>query len=381
MLTIRSGSCTGAVLGCNDDIVAGAEQASRLTVTLAAGQTVAIVVEGYGTNSGSFVLNASAGGVDAGGAGGVDAGGADPCGGVTIDGRCASTTLLEYCSIATGGGSQARLERISCGAGERCAVTADGIATCQLAVTCREGDEQCVGTTQLRRCVGGAWVTQTCPRECLSTPIGDLCSPNVAVRSVTGRVTYVARGPNGATRPTDWSATTFIAPAQSFLILSTRQNVDGTASIVDATTSSIGNADGGRFSIRVPTIVTSSDYIIVVAAAGDGAGGLRYIVANPSFASPGLQAVGTRPQLHSVEVGLADEHLRPGRHAHDHRGHGIGRRTHLRLPAFRLSVRSRSVRGRRLAAGGVVSIRNFLGLWKVHVAKPYDALRLCNLSG
>nr|MBK7066951.1 hypothetical protein [Deltaproteobacteria bacterium] len=102
MLTIRSGSYTGAVLGCNDDIVAGAEQASRLTVTLAAGQTVAIVVEGYGTNSGSFVLNASAGGVDAGGAGGVDAGGADPCGGVTIDGRCASTTLLEYCSIATG---------------------------------------------------------------------------------------------------------------------------------------------------------------------------------------------------------------------------------------------------------------------------------------
>nr|MBK7066952.1 hypothetical protein [Deltaproteobacteria bacterium] len=41
--------------------------------------------------------------------------------------------------------------------------------------------------------------------------------------------------------------------------------------------------------------MTSSDYIIVVAAAGDGAGGLRYIVANPSFASPGLQAVGTRP--------------------------------------------------------------------------------------
>jgi hypothetical protein len=302
LLTLRSASCTGTALGCNDDIASGMT-ASRLSVALTAGQTVIVAVEGYGTNSGAFVLNVSAGGsVDAGtfvdvpraDAGGLEAGAVDPCGGVSIDGRCASASVVEYCSVPTSGGSPT-LERFSCGTGERCALNSDGIATCLFTATCREGDEQCLGATQLRRCVGGSWVTQTCPRECLSSPLGDFCSANVAVRSVMGRVMYIARGPNSTTRPTDWSTSTFTVPAQSMLVLSLRVNADGSQSVFDATTTSLGNVDGGRFSLRVPTIATSSDSILAMAIAGDGSGGLRYVVANPGFTATGERPTSATP--------------------------------------------------------------------------------------
>lgn len=293
VLTVRSGSCTGTALACNDDI-GGGVQASQVSVTLGAGQTVILAVEGYGASQGTFVLNVSAGGItDAGGP--PDVGVTDPCSGVSVDGRCASATQVEYCNIPTEGTGRPTLERVSCGAGERCALSIDGIATCQLVVACREGDEQCLGATQLRRCVGGAWLTQTCARECIGSPIGDFCTPNTSVRTVTGRVIYVARGPNSTTRPTDWTTSTFTASAQSFLVVSTRQNPDGTTSFFDATTTSIGNVDGGRFSIRVPVTTTSTDHISVIAAAGDGAGGLRYLVANPTFPSAGEQSTIATP--------------------------------------------------------------------------------------
>ncbi len=299
VLTLRSGSCTGPSLGCNDDIVNGTVQASTLTLTLSAGQTVLVAIDGFGGASGTFVLNVSAGG-------GSDAGPppdvapVDPCGGVTIDGRCANATTVEYCNIPTEGTGVPTLERVTCGAGERCALSIDGIATCQLTAPCREGAEQCIGATQLRRCVGGAWVTNACPRECIGSPVGDFCAADLSVRPVTGRVTYVARAPNSTTRPTDWSTSTFSAFAQAFLVVSVHQYADGTIGYLDATVTSVGTVDGGRFSLRVPTLATSADHIIVLAAAGDGVGGLRYVVATPQFATAGQQRTAARPPMPQI---------------------------------------------------------------------------------
>jgi hypothetical protein len=48
-------SCGGLELGCNDD--AGGTVQSRVQAPLTAGQTVIIVVDGYGAATGDFVLN------------------------------------------------------------------------------------------------------------------------------------------------------------------------------------------------------------------------------------------------------------------------------------------------------------------------------------
>src|SRR5438876_1000219 len=60
VLYLRSGSCvSGAEVQCNDDACTNATglfRASRLTPTVAAGQTYFIVVDGYGGAQGSFSL-------------------------------------------------------------------------------------------------------------------------------------------------------------------------------------------------------------------------------------------------------------------------------------------------------------------------------------
>lgn len=289
LLYVRSNGCAGTELACNDDIVMGTNIASSVSINVFTGQALYLFVDGFdAAASGSYVVNVTPGMIttDA-GTPRVDVPTADPCAGVTVAGRCATPTSVEFCAVPSGFGDP-QLDRFSCASGERCVVGTTGYAECQLAVPCREGDEQCLGTS-LRRCVRGSWVTTACPRECISSPIGDFCSADIATRTVTGRVTYIARGPNDPSRPTDWSTTTFTSPAQSFLVLSVRQNTDGTQSGLDVVTTSTGNADGGRFSIRVPTVANSSDRIIVAAVAGDGRGGIRYLVASPGFSSSGMQ--------------------------------------------------------------------------------------------
>lgn len=54
LLEILAGECTGPSLGCNDD---GAMLSSLVQISLAQGQLVTIVVDGFGGNTGSFVLN------------------------------------------------------------------------------------------------------------------------------------------------------------------------------------------------------------------------------------------------------------------------------------------------------------------------------------
>jgi hypothetical protein len=62
VLYVRSGACGGAELGCNDD-TSGCATASNsyhgsvLSLTVVAGQTYIIVVDGYNGRNGSFTLN------------------------------------------------------------------------------------------------------------------------------------------------------------------------------------------------------------------------------------------------------------------------------------------------------------------------------------
>lgn len=292
VLTVRSFSCTGPSLGCSDDITAGMVTASRVSVALVAGQPVIVAIEGYDSASGDFVLNVALG------SSGADAGAdvpapVDPCAGVSTRGRCATTTRVEYCEAATG--TTPSLSGYDCAAGERCSLGADGYAQCSPIATCREGVVECLGATQIRRCTGGVWRTTSCPRECISTPIGDLCGADIATRIVTGSVAYDARRPNDPMRPTDWATTTFRATAQGFLVVSVRAEASGTVSWYDVTTTSLGTSDGGRFSIRVPTVATSSDRIVVIAAAGDALGNVTYVVADPGFATVAMQRTITPP--------------------------------------------------------------------------------------
>lgn len=58
VLSVLDG-CGGATLGCSDDTVPGAIQQSTVTVDLVVGQTVIVVVDGWGAASrydGDYVL-------------------------------------------------------------------------------------------------------------------------------------------------------------------------------------------------------------------------------------------------------------------------------------------------------------------------------------
>ncbi len=56
ILHVHSGSCGGAEIACNDDSSMGTD--SEVSVQLAAGQTVVIMVDGYGSSSeGPFTLH------------------------------------------------------------------------------------------------------------------------------------------------------------------------------------------------------------------------------------------------------------------------------------------------------------------------------------
>src|SRR5204863_3606347 len=59
ILYMRSGTCTGAEVACNDDSCAnstGLARASKITPTVTAGVAYYIVVDGYGGAAGTFAL-------------------------------------------------------------------------------------------------------------------------------------------------------------------------------------------------------------------------------------------------------------------------------------------------------------------------------------
>src|SRR6185295_3559204 len=143
---------------------------------------------------------------------------------------------------------------IFCKDDEACTV-ASGQARCEVVATCREDDQQCFGTSSLRTCVNGNWVTSTCPRGCLATPLGDFCGLDETTHLVSATLVYEVRGPNDAL--TGWGPLE-LANAQGFLALSARFLPDGRLIPVDATYTTQG-ATGGRFSLLVPSSPKSND--------------------------------------------------------------------------------------------------------------------------
>ena len=57
VLYVLAGGCSGTTLACNDDALG---VLSSVTLALSAGQTVAVVIDGFGASQGNFVLNVSA---------------------------------------------------------------------------------------------------------------------------------------------------------------------------------------------------------------------------------------------------------------------------------------------------------------------------------
>ena len=56
VLSVRLGTCSGQQLACNDDIQPGVIAQSRVNISLSAGQSIIIIVEGFGTATGNFIL-------------------------------------------------------------------------------------------------------------------------------------------------------------------------------------------------------------------------------------------------------------------------------------------------------------------------------------
>lgn len=185
--------------------------------------------------------------------------GSDPCHGITASGMCATTTSVEFCVIPEGGDPFLQTE--ACGAGTDCAIV-DGLVECVPTTGCLNGTTECANATQIRTCVGGVFQTSTCPRQCLSTPLGAFCGLDAPTTTLTASVTYEARGPNA--NLTDWG-TIFDAAAQGFVVLSVRVLPDNSIVPIDATVTGESDADGGSFSVQVPLTPTAGDEIFVVA--------------------------------------------------------------------------------------------------------------------
>lgn len=286
ILTLRRASCLGTPIDCSDDI--GAVTTSRVTATLSSGQIISLSIDGFGGATGNFVLGISVGAPDAGSpdAFSLDASSADPCAMVPLGGRCVSTTTVEECAYASGGAGPNRVVRYSCFAGEQCQIDPARGAFCRRVATCLEGETQCLGPTQLRRCVSGAWVNEACPRECIESPLGAFCAANVPVRQLAGSLVYEYRGINHPMAPTNWSSSLSTARAQGFLVFSMRRTSAGITNVYDINRTALGTSDGGGFSIRVPASPTSQDVVEFYAMMGNESGKIEFAVASPELTTP-----------------------------------------------------------------------------------------------
>src|SRR5215510_2178841 len=235
---------------------------------------------------------------------------ADPCQGIGPEGVCVSTSRVEFCATATDGGST-ELMTYDCPAGEHCQDSASG-ASCVLTGQCLDGQAQCTSATMIQTCSGGAWVSSTCPAQCIASPIGDFCGISEATTAFTGTLKYEARGPN-ASPPTDWGAVQAV-PGRGFLVVVARFDAGGALQeIIDSKLTDEGNATPGAFTVQVPATATANDYILFLAAgtAPDPVSGsptIAFAIADPNLdasATPyGVPSVGANPRIWSWSLPL-----------------------------------------------------------------------------
>src|SRR6185295_10885484 len=96
---LRSGTCTGSQVSCNDDSCATAESsslASRITASVTAGQSYFIVVDGYSGASGAFALNVQPPTICGNGV----REGTEQCDGADL-GQCATGACTAQCTCAS----------------------------------------------------------------------------------------------------------------------------------------------------------------------------------------------------------------------------------------------------------------------------------------
>ncbi|WP_394835968.1 hypothetical protein LVJ94_03560 [Pendulispora rubella] len=197
----------------------------------------------------------------------------DACNGAPVDGRCVDAKTVESCGIPSEGGKP-RPQVTKCSDDEECRVDDKDVADCVLKVGCRTGDTACKGTGTLRTCKDGVWVDSPCSTTCVNTPIASTCrSSGITLVARKGRATFQRRKGNASR--TALEATPVEAPARGFLLTFQR----GTE-VISATTTS---ADDGSFTLDVPTTLEAGDVVRLAAVAGDDAGGIAYLVANPGF--------------------------------------------------------------------------------------------------
>lgn len=208
----------------------------------------------------------------------------DPCMGIPVGGVCSTSGSIDLCVQPELGDPY--LETFFCQPDELCAPTATG-AECVLAVECRENDTQCADASHLRVCVNGHWVTSSCPRQCLGTPLGDFCGLNESTRSLAATLQYQYRLPNDTL--TGWGPLQ-LWPARGFLVLSVRAFSDGTIVPIDAVFTS-GGAAAGQLSILVASTPQPGDLILVLAARPSGDQQLAFALADPRMV-PGTYPTG-----------------------------------------------------------------------------------------
>jgi hypothetical protein len=166
-----------------------------------------------------------------------------PCSDASESGQCVSSTVVRFCSLPSGLGTPA-VQAYTCAAGTTCLSGGNG-ATCRsAAATCRDGETRCSGQTALESCTtSGTWAGSTCAAGCRGSAVGGYCPPATATTTLTGKLTYLSRGPN-ARRPTGWT-TAAAVPAYNVAVVV--QAANGLWVDVAVT------GRDGRYSIKVPT--------------------------------------------------------------------------------------------------------------------------------
>jgi hypothetical protein len=236
LLYLRA-SCDGPDAVCNDDVVSGTVRSSTATVTLAAGEPVFVIIDGWEDSAGNYVLNIAEGGPVRCTAGRTRTCYGGPMGTQGV-GRCAAVT--QTC-LAQGVWPE---------------LCRGDVRPAEAEVCANRVDDDCDGMTD-----------EGCAAD--------------DTRVLQGRVTYERRAPNPARD--DWAAAPD-APAPGFAVYSFRGE-----QMIDAAVTSLEAMREGTFSLRVPTTPAATDRVVVAALHRDSRGIIRYAVANPGVA-PGTYA-------------------------------------------------------------------------------------------
>jgi hypothetical protein len=231
---------------------------------------------------GGFSPGAGGGGLSppAGNPPGGTTGAADPCMGESTEGSCGPNGA-QKCVIPTGDGTPTLVKDV-CTSYEECTITPQGAACTPKMGACDPGASQCLGADTILVCPPTAqWQMLPCPGGCLKTALGDFCRLKVETVPYTATIKYEARSVNA--NLTDWSASTFIAPAQGMVVAVFRGD-----DIIDA---DITTAEG-KFAVTIPTQLQPNDQIIV-------------LLVHPTEAKTGLAIAIGRPD---VKDGMQDQH-------------------------------------------------------------------------